>query len=95
MATGVSVTIRGRSDGLRDQDVRELYYGKDWENEFKNDNDISKIWKYWDDAKQLNDAFNSVKDNEAVFKSRITKISVEMIGENEESIIIIEKQLCW
>ena len=45
-------------------------------------------------AKQLNDAFNSVKDNEAVFKSRITKISVEMIGENEESIIIIEKQLC-
>ena len=25
---------------------------------------------------------------------RITKISVEMIGENEESIIIIEKQLC-
>lgn len=47
-----------------------------------------------DDAKQLNDAFNSVKDNEAVFKSRITKISVEMIGENEESIIIIEKQLC-
>ena len=39
-------------------------------------------------------AFNSVKDNEAVFKSRITKISVEMIGENEESIIIIEKQLC-
>ena len=28
------------------------------------------------------------------FKSRITKISVEMIGENEESIIIIEKQLC-
>ena len=47
-----------------------------------------------DDAKQLNDAFNSVKDNEAVFKSRITKISVEMIGENEESIIIIEKELC-
>ena len=29
MATGVSVTIRGRSDGLKDQDVRELYYGKD------------------------------------------------------------------
>ena len=45
-------------------------------------------------AKQLNYALNSVKDNEVVFKSRITKISVEMIGENEESIIIIEKQLC-
>ena len=43
---------------------------------------------------KLDDAFNSVKDNEAVFKSRITKISVEMIGEKEESIIIIEKQLC-
>ena len=43
--------------------------------------------------KQLNDAFNSVKDDEAVFTSRITKISVEMIGENEESIIIIEKKL--
>ena len=118
MATGVSVTIRGHSDGLKDQDVRELYYGKYlflnvvtgmenitqlhdllYSNEFSAFDlglpyiphmTVGKL----DDAKQLNDAFNSVKDNEAVFKSRITKISVEMIGENEESIIIIEKQLC-
>ena len=42
---------------------------------------------------ELNDAYNSVKDNKTLFKSNITKISVEMIGENEESIIVIEKIL--
>ena len=42
----------------------------------------------------LNDAYESVAGNITVFKSIITKISVEMIGENEESIIVIEKKLC-
>lgn len=41
----------------------------------------------------LNDAYESVAGNKIVFKSIITKISVEMIGENEESIIVIEKRL--
>lgn len=41
----------------------------------------------------LNDAYESVAGNKTVFKSIITKISVEMIGENEESIIVIEKRL--
>lgn len=41
----------------------------------------------------LNDAYESVAGNKTVFKSIITKISVEMIGENEESIIVIEKKL--
>lgn len=42
---------------------------------------------------RLNEAYESAKENNIVFKSKITKISVEMIGENEESIIVIEKEL--
>ena len=42
---------------------------------------------------RLNEAYDSVKENNIVFKSKITKIAVEMIGENEESIIVIEKEL--
>lgn len=42
---------------------------------------------------ELNGAYDSVKENKTSFKSNITKISVEMIGENEESIIVIEKKL--
>ena len=42
---------------------------------------------------RLNEAYDSVKENNIVFKSKITKISVEVIGENEESIIVIEKEL--
>ena len=41
----------------------------------------------------LSDAYDYVKENKTLFKSVITKISVEMIGENEESIIVIEKKL--
>ena len=42
---------------------------------------------------ELNKAYDVVKDNKTLFKSIVTKISVEMIGENEESIIVIEKKL--
>jgi hypothetical protein len=38
-------------------------------------------------------AYEDVKEIDCTFTSLITKISVEMIGEHEESIIIIEKQL--
>ena len=38
----------------------------------------------------LNNAYDSVMGNKTLFKCIITKISVEMIGENEESIIVIE-----
>ena len=41
----------------------------------------------------LNNAYGSLIGNKTVFKSTITQISVEMIGENEESIIVIEKKL--
>ena len=41
----------------------------------------------------LNNAYDSVMGNKTLFKCIITKISVEMIGENEESIIVIEKKL--
>ena len=37
--------------------------------------------------------YDSVMGNKTLFKCIITKISVEMIGENEESIIVIEKKL--
>lgn len=47
------------------------------------------------DATGLNDAYDLVKENNTVFKSKIKKISVEMIGENDESIIVIEKKLFY
>lgn len=42
---------------------------------------------------ELNKAYDDVKNVDSFFTSFIKKVSVEMIGENEESIIIIEKQL--
>jgi hypothetical protein len=44
-------------------------------------------------ADALNMAYEEVKDINKVFKTVVNKISVEMIGENEESIIIIEHEL--
>ena len=44
-------------------------------------------------TEELNEAYDSVKENKTLFRSMITKISVEMIGKNEESIIVIEKEL--
>ena len=41
----------------------------------------------------LDDAFSTVKYKRDVFACRVNKISVEMIGEHEESIIILEKEL--
>lgn len=41
----------------------------------------------------LNAAFENVKEIDRVFKTVVNKISVEMIGESEESIIIIEHEL--
>ena len=43
--------------------------------------------------KQLDDAYETVKKKRDSFSCKVTKISVEMIGENEESIIILEKRL--
>ena len=43
---------------------------------------------------ELNKAYDAVKENKNIFKSIVTKIFVEMIGENDESIIVIEKKLC-
>lgn len=44
-------------------------------------------------AELLEDAFAKTKDLEETFCTTVEKISVEMIGENEESIIVIEKEL--
>lgn len=41
----------------------------------------------------LNKAYEEVKKISRTFRTVVNKISVEMIGENEESIIIIEKEL--
>lgn len=46
-----------------------------------------------DDIQALNKSFESIKDIDDRFKTMVDKISVEMIGENEESIIVIEKKL--
>ena len=41
----------------------------------------------------LNVAYNELKNMDETFTTIVNKISVEMIGENEESIIVIEKEL--
>lgn len=43
------------------------------------------------DVLKLDKAYEDVKDIECGFFAKIDKISVEMIGENEESLIVIEK----
>ena len=42
---------------------------------------------------ELNDAYEYVKNIDAGFQTIVKKISVEMIGEHEESIIVFEKML--
>lgn len=44
-------------------------------------------------AEELDRAYKEVKFMESIFHTEIRKISVEMIGENEESIIVVEKVL--
>ena len=44
-------------------------------------------------AELLNKAYEEIKNMNEIFKTVVNKISVEMIGENDESIIVIEKQL--
>lgn len=47
----------------------------------------------FDTIDELNRAFAKTEHMNDVFKTNVQKVSVEMIGENEESIIIIVKQL--
>jgi 2'-5' RNA ligase len=44
-------------------------------------------------VQQLDDAYKIEKDMNETFIAIVNKISVELIGENEESIIVIEKKL--
>ena len=44
-------------------------------------------------VEDLNKAYEDALSCSEVFSAKVTKISVEMIGEHEESIIIIEKEL--
>ena len=44
-------------------------------------------------AEELNEAYEDASSCTELFSTAVTKISVEMIGEHEESIIIIEKEL--
>lgn len=44
-------------------------------------------------AELLNKAYEEIKNMNEIFKTVVNKISVEMIGENDESIIVVEKQL--
>ncbi len=45
------------------------------------------------DKEALKAAYDAVKSCGDIFETIVDKISVEMIGENEESIIVIEKEL--
>ena len=42
---------------------------------------------------ELEQAYEEIKNIDCLFASNINKVFVEMIGDNEESIIVIEKQL--
>ncbi|MBQ7919476.1 MAG: 2'-5' RNA ligase family protein [Lachnospiraceae bacterium] len=42
---------------------------------------------------ELDDAYDAIKNESHRFLTEVQKISVEMIGVNEQSIIVIEKQL--
>ena len=44
-------------------------------------------------VKEMDEAYEEIKDIQDKFSTVVKKISVEMIGENEESIIVIEKKL--
>lgn len=44
-------------------------------------------------AELLNSAYNNTKAVDITFSTVVKKISVEMIGDNEESIIVIEQEL--
>lgn len=44
-------------------------------------------------AQLLENAFNDIKSMNNTFSTIVNKVSVEMIGDNEESIIVIEKEL--
>ena len=44
-------------------------------------------------AEEINDAYEEIQGINEVFKAKVSRISVEMIGENEESIIVLEKEL--
>lgn len=44
-------------------------------------------------VESLNNAYNNTKFMEDTFSTIVRKVSVEMIGNNEESIIVIEKEL--
>lgn len=46
-----------------------------------------------DSVEQMEEAYNSVKGIDDRFETIIDKVSVEMIGEHGESIIVIEKKL--
>lgn len=44
-------------------------------------------------ADLLQDAYNNIISVNDIFSTVVKKVSVEMIGDNEESIIIIEREL--
>lgn len=46
-----------------------------------------------DSADKMEEAYNVIKSVDSCFETIVNKVSVEMIGNNDESIIIIEKKL--
>ena len=42
---------------------------------------------------EMNSAYEEIQSINEVFQTKVSKISVEMIGDNEESIIVLEKEL--
>ncbi len=83
--------IKGREEICQ---IHQILY----DNEFK---DFDKGYPYiphmtigkLSSSQELNDAYDAIKDEKSHFVTMVNKISVEMIGDKEESIIILEKHL--
>ncbi|MBO4927412.1 MAG: 2'-5' RNA ligase family protein [Clostridiales bacterium] len=76
--------------------MHDLFYSNDFKNFFMDypympHMTVGKL----STVEELEEAFEGVKTIEDSFVTRVRKISVEMIGEHEESIIILEKELLY
>ena len=85
-------------DIVKGQDSIRKIHDVLYENEFKEFNLGFEYYPHMtvgklESEEEMDEAYEAIKSVDDVFRTRVNKISVEMIGKNEESIIIIEKNI--
>ncbi len=85
-------------DIVKGQDSIRKIHDVLYENEFKEYNLGFEYYPHMtvgklESEEEMDEAYEAIKSVDDVFRTRVNKISVEMIGKNEESIIIIEKDI--